>query len=467
MRKVLIANRGEIAIRIARACRDLGTRSVAVYSTADQEALHVRLADENLCIGEAQASKSYLLIPRLLAAAELAGADAIHPGYGFLSEQADFAEMVERSGLIWVGPSSQAIRQLGNKLCAKALARELGIPVIPGSSEALQSVEQARQMAAELGYPVLLKTAMGGGGKGIRRVTHADEMERQWVAAAEESKAAVGIAQIYLEKELIRPRHVEVQILADRQGHCIALGERDCTVQRRRQKLLEECPSPHVDERLRSQLSDAARRLALAAGYSSAGTAEFLLDGDGSFYFMEFNSRIQVEHTVTELVTGVDLVEWQLRIARGDPLDIAQQDVRLQGHAIQARIVAEDSSRDFAPSPGVLGRVWWPQGTGIRVDAGVESGSRVPPHYDSLLGKVIAYGNSRQEALRRLTRALHELDIQGVHHLGLFLAEVVGREEFQRAHHLLGWLEQEVIPALTKPAHGEVTGPPLEVFETR
>lgn len=457
MQKILIANRGEIAIRIIRACRDLGLRSVAVFSVPDADSLHVRLADETICIGEGPAHKSYLNIPQILAAAEICGADAIHPGYGFLSERPEFAAAVERSGLIWVGPSSKAIAQLGNKLQAKALARSGGIPVIPGSSSALEGVEAARELAEQFGFPVLLKTASGGGGKGIRRVKGAAEMACQWAAAEAESKAAVGHAEIYLEKELVQPRHVEIQVLADQYGHCVALGERDCTVQRRRQKLLEEAPCSHLSPELRKALGEAASYLAKAAGYVSAGTAEFLLGEDGSFCFMEFNSRIQVEHTVTEMVTGLDLVAWQLRIARGEPFPLQQHEIQLHGHAIQARIVAEDVSRGFAPSPGKLMHAWWPQGPGIRVDAGVTEGSSVLPFYDSLLGKVIAYGDSREEALKRLGRALVELRLEGVQHLGEFLASVVRHPDFQAQHHVLGWLEEQLEGGQLAPRNLDLT----------
>jgi acetyl-CoA carboxylase biotin carboxylase subunit len=460
MQKVLIANRGEIAIRIIRACRDLGLRSVAVFSVPDANALHVQMADETICIGEGPAHKSYLNIPQILAAAEICGADAIHPGYGFLSERAEFAEAVERSGLIWIGPPSQAIARLGNKLQAKALARAGGVPVIPGSPSALEGVEEACELAEQFGFPVLLKTASGGGGKGIRRVEGRAEMAHQWAAAEAESKAAVGRAEIYLEKELLHPRHVEIQVLADQYGHCVALGERDCTVQRRRQKLLEEAPCAHLNADLRRALGEAACYLAKAAGYASAGTAEFLLTEDGSFYFMEFNSRIQVEHTVTEMVTGLDLVAWQLRIARAEALPFQQNEIQLRGHAVQARIVAEDASHHFAPSPGKLLAAWWPQGPGIRVDSGVMAGCSVLPFYDSMLGKVIAYGDSREEALKRLERALFELRLDGVTHLGGFLARVIRHPDFQAQRHVLGWLEEQIEGGQMTQLSGEMADVP-------
>ena len=414
MRKVLVANRGEIALRVMRACRELGIETVAVHSTADAEALHVKFADESVCIGEPLAAASYLNVPRLVAATEITGADAVHPGYGFLAENAEFAEIVGSCDIKWIGPAPGIITRMGDKDRARRTAVEAGVPVVPGSDGICATVEDAARVAAEIGYPVMLKAVAGGGGKGMRPAMNETELRRAFPMASAEAAAAFRNGSLYVEKLILRPRHVEIQVLADEHGNVVHLGERDCSVQRRHQKLIEESPSPAVDDALRKRMGDAAVTLCHHVGYTSAGTVEFLLDQDGSFYFMEMNTRIQVEHPVTEMVTGIDLVKEQLRVAAGERLSFSQSDVQLRGHAIECRINAEDPRRDFAPSPGRITMFHPPGGPGVRLDTHIYSDYVVGPHYDSLLAKLICHGVDRTEAIARMHRALGEIVVEGL-----------------------------------------------------
>lgn len=415
MQKVLIANRGEIAVRIIRACHDLGLQTVAVYSTADAEALHVLHADEAICIGEAPSAKSYLKISNILSACEITGADAIHPGYGFLSENANFASICQSCGLTFIGPSPETIALLGDKARAKATAKRVKCPTIPGSDGVISDVKEALKEAKNLGFPIFIKASAGGGGKGIRIAYDQDEFIRQFAAARTEAEVSFGNPDVYLEKMIVNPRHIEVQILGDKHGNYIHLGERDCTIQRRRQKLIEEAPSPILNATLRKKVGQAAVDIAKAANYSSAGTVEFLLDADKNFYFMEVNTRIQVEHTVTEELTGIDLVREQIKIAMGEKLKIKQKDVTFTGHVIQFRINAENPSNNFAPSPGFLEYYIPPGGPDVRVDSACYSGYRIPPNYDSMIAKLIVRGTNREEAIAIAKRALKEFHIGGVH----------------------------------------------------
>lgn len=413
MKKVLIANRGEIAVRVIRACHDLGIETVAVYSQADSQALHVAMADEAVCIGEALASKSYLRIPQILAACEVTGADAIHPGYGFLSENAKFATLCENSGLIFIGPSPQSISLLGDKAEAKAIAKKMGCPVIPGSDGIISDPEEALKVADKIGYPLMIKAAHGGGGKGIRIATCREEFLRLFNSAKSEAEANFGCGDLYFEKMILNPRHIEVQVLGDKLGHYVHLGERDCTMQRRRQKLIEEAPAPTLTPMLRQQIGEAALNVVRGAGYFSAGTVEFLLDKNNQFYFMEVNTRIQVEHTVTEELTGIDLVKAQLMIARGEKLPWKQEDIQFNGHVIQCRINAEDPLRNFAPAPGKLETYLPPGGPHVRVDSACYPGYSIPPYYDSMIAKLIIRGRNREEAIAIAKRALREFHIEG------------------------------------------------------
>lgn len=414
MKKVLIANRGEIAVRIIRACKELGLATVAIYSKADKEALHLLLADEAICVGEAFAADSYLNSSHVIAACEVTGADAIHPGYGFLSENAHFAQICTSLGITFIGPSFEAIALLGDKVSAKQIAKKVGCPVIPGSDGILTCVEEALEVAERIGYPLLLKSTAGGGGKGIRLVENRIELARYYEEATLEALQSFGNGGLYLEKKIICPRHIEMQILIDRYGNAIHLGERDCSIQRRRQKLIEESPSPVIDNALRRKLGKAALDLALEAGYTSAGTVEFLLDDQGNFYFMEVNTRIQVEHTVTEELTGVDLVKAQILIAQNKKLELAQEDVSFTGHVMEFRINSEDPERNFAPSPGLLTHFLPPGGRGIRLDTAMYTGYEIPPYYDSMIAKLIVKGKDRTEAFAIAKRALEEFHIGGV-----------------------------------------------------
>ena len=410
--KVLIANRSEIALRVVRACRELGVTSVAVYSDADEEALHVRHADEAVNIGPPPAGKSYLDVEAIIEAAEETGADAVHPGYGFLAENARFAAACRDAGLVFIGPSAEAIEKMGNKSAARRLAEEAGVPVVPGSEESA-SADAAVETAEEIGYPVMVKAAAGGGGRGIRVAEGEEELRKALQVAKREAESAFGDGSIYLEKFLAGPHHVEVQVMADHEGNVIHLYERECSMQRRRQKVLEEAPSPYISDEVRDRMCDAAVRLAREAGYSNAGTVEFLVEGD-DFYFIEMNTRIQVEHPVTEMLTGVDLVKEQILVASGEPLSLKQEDVPFVGHAIEFRINAEDPDQDFMPSPGEVTFLEVPGGPGVRVDSAIYQGYKIPPFYDSLVGKLVVWGLDREEAIKRSGRALREYRLEGI-----------------------------------------------------
>ena len=414
--KVLIANRGEIAVRVIRALREMGIQSVAVYSEADRRALHVLMADEAVCIGPAPSQESYLSGPRILEAAHAVGAEAIHPGYGFLSENADFAKTCEEARIKFIGPSWRAIEQMGSKTAARRLAIKAGAPVVPGTEHGIRDVNEARRTASAIGYPVLLKAAAGGGGKGMRRVDTEAQLEPAMRDAASEAERAFGSGEVYLEKLIGRPRHIEVQVLGDEHGHIIHLGERECSIQRRHQKVVEECPSALVLARpeLRDKIGEAALRIVRAVGYSNAGTLEFLADQAGHFYFLEMNTRLQVEHPVTELVTGIDLVHWQIRIAAGEHLDIEQSDIQWRGSAIECRVYAEDPDNNFFPSPGKIAQYAEPSGPGVRVDGGVYAGFNVPIEYDPLLAKLCVWGETRETAIHRMQRALAEFRVLGI-----------------------------------------------------
>ena len=413
LKKVLVANRSEIALRIVRACRELGISSVAVYSDADAEALHVRHADESVNIGPPPAGKSYLDIEKLINAAKETGAEAIHPGYGFLAENASFAAGCEDAGITFVGPSSGAIESMGDKSAARRIAQEAGVPVVPGSKETT-SADEAVETAEKIGYPVMVKAAAGGGGRGIRVANDEDDLRKAVKVAKQEAEKAFGNGSLYLEKLLVGPRHVEVQVMADHHGNAIHLYERECSMQRRRQKILEEAPSPGLSSEIRNKMTEAAVRLTKEAGYTNAGTVEFLLDEDEDFYFIEMNTRIQVEHPVTEMLTGVDLVKEQLRIAAGEPLSLAQEDVLFKGWAIEFRINAEDPNQDFMPSPGRISFLDVPGGPGVRVDSAIYQGYEIPPFYDSLVGKLIVWALTREEAIDRGRRALREYRLEGI-----------------------------------------------------
>ena len=444
--KLLIANRGEIALRILRSCRELGIPTVAVYSTVDRNALHVQLADEAVCVGEAPSSKSYLNIPNILSAAISRGADAIHPGYGFLAENDRFAEICADHGLTFVGPSPESIRAMGDKSTAKATMQSVGVPTIPGSEGLLSSVQEAAALADSMGYPVMIKATAGGGGRGMRLVPDASQLENLFRAAQGEAEAAFGNPGLYMEKFIDRPRHVEVQVLADRHGNVIHLGERDCSIQRRHQKLLEEAPSVAINADLRRQMGDAAVAAARTIGYEGAGTVEFLVDRHGSFYFMEMNTRIQVEHPVTEVVTGVDLIAEQIRIAGGEPISVQQAEIQLRGHAIECRINAEDPTQNFRPAPGKITGWLPPGGPGVRVDSHVYTGYEIPPFYDSLIGKLIVWGVDREHALKRMRRALSECAITGIPTTIDFHLALLDRPEFQSGDVHTKFVEQDMLP---------------------
>ncbi len=442
-KKILIANRGEIALRIMRACRELGVQSVAIHSAADVSSQHVKYADESVCVGKTSIAESYLRVPNIIAAAEITGSDAIHPGYGFLAENAEFAEICEENGFTWIGPPAEVIRQMGDKATARTMAVAAKVPVVPGTG-LVADVEDAVLAAVEFGYPVIIKATAGGGGKGMRVAWDEEELRRNYVAARTEAGAAFGNDAVYLEKYLVNPRHVEVQLLGDNAGTVIYFGERDCSIQRRHQKLLEEAPSPAVDADLRKRMGEAAVRLARRVNYTSAGTVEFLLDEDGSFYFMEMNTRIQVEHPVTEMVTGYDLMKWMIRVAAGETFTFAQDDVVVRGHAIECRINAENPERDFMPCPGRVFYYHAPGGPGIRVDTHVYSDYLVPPHYDSLLAKIIAYGEDREEAVARMRRALTECVFEGLPTSTPFHLEVLDNPVFLAGKATTRFLEEEL-----------------------
>jgi acetyl-CoA carboxylase biotin carboxylase subunit len=460
--KILIANRGEIAVRILRACREMGVTGVAVFSDADRAALHVRLADEAYSIGPAPARESYLRVDKLIEIAGRAGCDALHPGYGFLAENPALAQACADAGIVFIGPPPQAMEQLGSKTAARRLAHRAGVPMVPGLREPIDRYEDAQHAAQEIGYPVLLKAVAGGGGKGMRLVTNPADLAAAWRYAGSEAHNAFGDPRLYIEKYLSHPRHIEIQIFGDSRGNCVHFCERECSVQRRHQKVIEEAPSPFITAELRAAMGAAAVRLTREAGYVNAGTVEFLVDDARNFYFLEVNTRLQVEHPVTELVTGLDLVKLQLRIAAGEPLPFRQQDISLRGHAVECRIYAEDPENNFFPSPGEITSWRVPQGPGVRFDDGVYAGWTVPGDYDPLLGKLIAWGGDRGEALARLRRALQEFDCTGIRsNAGLFRA-ILADTAFLRGEIHTRWLDER-FAALLAAARGSAdsAGDPL------
>jgi len=440
-RKILVANRGEIAVRIIRACREMGIETVSVHSEADTDALHVHLADEDVCIGPGPATESYLNIPRIISAAEITNCDAIHPGYGFLAESAKFAEICESCEIKFIGPSPDTIRGVGDKAAARETMKGADVPILPGSDGPVATLEDARAAAEEVGYPVLLKASAGGGGRGMRRVRTPDELQGAYESASAEALAAFGNGELYLERLALNPRHVEVQILGDSRGNVVHLFERECSVQRRHQKLLEESPSPALDDATRRAICAAGVRAGKVLHYVGAGTVEFLLDAEGRFYFMEMNARIQVEHPVTELITGRDLIKEQIRVTSGLPLSFRQEDVETRGHAIECRVNAEDPSRGFAPSPGTVTDLHLPGGPGIRVDTHLYAGAVVPPYYDSMVAKVLAHGETREEAIQRMRRALNELSLTGVRTTVPLLLEILQDVRFLSGDYDTGFLD--------------------------
>lgn len=431
IKKVLIANRGEIAVRIIRACREMGIETVAVYSEADKEALHTQLADEAICIGPAPSSESYLNMEQIISATIVSGADAIHPGFGFLSENTKFAELCEKCNIIFIGPDSKVISRLGNKSEARNTMANAGVPIIPGSREAIYDAEKGKEVAREIGYPVIVKAALGGGGKGMRVAENEAGFDMAFRTAQKETKAAFGDDTMYIEHFVQHPKHIEFQIMADKYGNVVHLGERDCSVQRNHQKMIEESPSVALTPELRRRMGDAAVRAAKAVHYESAGTIEFLLDKDKNFYFMEMNTRIQVEHPVTEMVSGVDLMKEMIRVAAGEPLSVKQEDIHLQGHAMECRINAEDPAHHFRPCPGVIEEIHLPGGNGVRIDTAAYNGYEIPPFYDSMIAKVIVHGRTRQEAIDKMRSTLGELIIDGVTTNVDFQYEILDNDDFQ------------------------------------
>ena len=431
LKKVLIANRGEIAVRIIRACREAGLQCVTVYSTADRTALHAEIADESVCIGPPSVQDSYLNMNALISACQNTGATALHPGFGFLSESAEFAQLCIDNGITFIGPSPESISMLGDKARAKETMKAAGVPVIPGSDGAISSVEEAKKIAAEIGYPVLVKASAGGGGRGIRRIDREDQLEEQMSVAKEEATMFFGNDEVYLEKLILGPHHVEIQIIADQMGNTVALGERDCSMQRRNQKVLEESPSPLMTPELRKAMQEAAVRAAKACGYYNAGTIEFLVDDDRNFYFMEMNTRIQVEHPVTEWVTGVDLVQTQLLVAQGKPLPFTQEDIQVRGHAIECRINAENPEQGFRPSPGKIRSLHIPGGPGIRVDSAVYQGYTIPPYYDSMIAKLIVHAPTRSQAIMKMRWALAEFIVDGIDSNIDFQLRLIKNKDFE------------------------------------
>ncbi|SET60254.1 acetyl-CoA carboxylase biotin carboxylase subunit [Oceanicella actignis] len=442
IKKVLIANRGEIALRIQRACREMGVRTVAVHSTADADAMHVRLADESVCIGPPSAAQSYLNVPAIISAAEITGADAIHPGYGFLSENASFVQIVEDHGLTFIGPTAEHIRLMGDKIAAKETMRALGVPCVPGSEGGVADVEEARRIADQMGYPVLVKAAAGGGGRGMKVARSAQELPNAFSTARSEAKAAFGDDAVYIEKYLGRPRHIEVQVFGDGKGGAVHLGERDCSLQRRHQKVFEESPSPAISDAQRAEIGRVCAEAVARMNYRGAGTIEFLYE-DGAFYFIEMNTRLQVEHPVTEAVYGVDLVKEQIRVAAGLPLSFRQEELRPRGHAIECRINAERLP-DFAPSPGLVSHYHAPGGLGVRMDSALYSGYRIPPYYDSLIGKLIVHAEDRPAALARLRRALRETVVDGIDTTLPLFAQLADDPQVIAGDYDIHWLEKKL-----------------------
>ncbi len=441
-KRVLVANRGEIAVRIIYALKELGIESVTVYSEADRDALHVQLADYAICIGPASPKQSYLNFTSIISAAVATGSEAIHPGYGFLAENPEFAEAVEASGIKFIGPSSRTIRLMGDKIEAKKVMKEAGVPILPGTNEAIDRFEEAVSVVKEIGFPVIIKAAAGGGGRGMRVVNDESELEIAFQLAKSEAEAAFNDPRVYIEKYIPRPRHIEIQVLADEHGNAIHLGERECSIQRRHQKLIEESPSPIVDEETRYRMGEIALRGVRKIGYYSAGTLEFLMDEDGNFYFMEMNTRIQVEHPVTEMVTEIDLVKKQILIAAGEKLGLKQEDIHWHGHAIETRINAEDPEKGFRPSPGKIELLHFPGGPGVRVDSYVYQGYTIPPYYDSLIGKLIVKGRDRKESISRLRRALEEVVIEGITTTVPFYQELIEHPDFVKGDIDTGFIER-------------------------
>jgi len=444
-KKILIANRGEIALRIIRACRDLGIKSVAVYSEADRDSLHVKYADEAYCIGPAASNKSYLDIPSLISVAEISHADAIHPGYGFLSENAHFAEVCEECGFKFIGPSPEHINKMGDKSIARETMINAKVPVVPVTEGAIEDADQAVEIAKEIGYPVIVKASFGGGGRGMRVANNESELLKAIQTASSEAKAAFGNAEVYLEKYVQNPRHIEFQILADEHGNVVHLGERDCSIQRRHQKVIEEAPSPAIDPELRQRMGDAAVKAAKAVGYYNAGTVEMLLDKNNDFYFIEMNTRVQVEHPVTEMVTGIDIVGEQIRIAQGEELGYSQEDVIIEGASIECRINAEDPSKDFRPSPGKITEYLVPGGIGVRVDSCAYPEYMIPPYYDSMVAKLITFGKDREEARKRMLRALEEYEIDGIKTTIPFHQEVLNNNHFIKGQFDTGFIAEHIM----------------------
>lgn len=441
--KILIANRGEVALRVIRACKELGVKTVAVYSTEDKDTYPVQYADEAVCIGPAPANKSYLVMPNIIAAAVNTGCQAVHPGYGFLSENADFARACADNDLVFIGPSPECIESMGNKSQARETMQKCGVPTVPGSDGVVETVEEARAFAERVGYPVLIKASAGGGGKGMREVHDPADLEKEYMAAKAEAAASFANDDVYLEKLVLKPRHVEIQVLADDHGNRVALCERDCSIQRRHQKLLEEAPSPALNDELRRAMGVAALKAVRAVDYRNAGTIEFLLDQDGKFYFMEMNTRVQVEHPVTEMITGIDIVREQIRIAAGERLSVRQRDIQVRGHAIECRINAEDPFT-FVPSPGRVTAWHLPGGPGIRIDTHVFAGYTVPPYYDSMIGKVIAHGDTREQAIARMRVALSELAVEGIKTNTKLHRELLADERFFQGGTSIHYLEEKL-----------------------
>jgi acetyl-CoA carboxylase, biotin carboxylase subunit len=440
-KKVLIANRGEIALRIIRACQELGIATVAVHSEADTDALHVRFADEAICIGPPPGNESYLNMVRIISAAEITGADAIHPGYGFLAENAEFAEICASCNIKFIGATADNIRRMGDKAEAKITMKDANVPVVPGSDGILKDLDDAKKLVKKMGYPIMLKAVAGGGGKGMRFVDSDTELEMNYMMASAEAEGAFGNADLYLEKFISNPRHIEIQVMGDKSGNVVHFGERECSIQRRHQKLLEEAPSPVVDEKLRAKMGEVAVQGAKKVKYEGAATIEFLLDEDKKFYFMEMNTRIQVEHPVTEMVYGYDLVKDQIRVAAGEDLGYEQKDIKINGHAIECRINAEDWERNFMPNPGTVEDIHFPGGPGIRVDTHIYSQYKIPPFYDSLIAKLIAHGKDRDEAIKRLRRALNEFVVEGVKTTIPFHSRLIENEDFQKGNFNTGFLD--------------------------
>lgn len=444
MNKILIANRGEIAVRIIRACKEMNIKTVAVYSEADKDALHTRLADEAICIGPASPKQSYLNMKNIIEAASITKADSIHPGFGFLSENSQFAKICEESNIKFIGPTSKVIDLLGNKSNSKEMMKKEGVPVVPGSDGSVKDLKQAILVCEKIGYPVLLKASAGGGGKGIRQVNSFDELETNYNIVKQEAKNAFNDSEIYIEKFIQNPRHVEIQILADEHGNVVHLGERDCTIQRNHQKIIEETPSTIIDDKLRNKMGNAAIKAAKTAGYTSCGTVEFLVDKDKNFYFMEMNTRIQVEHPITEMRTGIDLVKEQIRIAAGEELKFKQKEIVFKGHSMECRINAENPSKNFMPSPGKINEMNLPGGNGIRVDTAIYSGYTIPSNYDSMIAKIIVFGVNRNEAISKMKRALEELVIDGVDTNRDFLFDIISNPDFIRGNFDTSFIEKEM-----------------------